>query len=641
MDALDYRLVFDAIGDALAVLGRKPGEPIQVLDVNRAWERLFDCSRADYLARSIECAFPSRVVVEIYHGWERCIGAGVALELQTNMTAVSGAGTQVWKLLPMDAADGKVDRMILVARASPVEAATLSPGSCSHDILEQTSDIVAYLDRQARVLYVNAPGLRTLDIGRSDPLGKTVAELWPNSRSAMMFHDAVLKTVQIQTLQEAEFSIDQPDGCRIWLQVRLTLERDAGGNMISVIAVGRDITSLKLAEEKLCQSEQHFRTLAEHSPDCILRYDRETRMMYANPTLERFYGIPVEEFLGNRIGELHERRNLRDREDIVASMREAVERVLREGQPVSFEMRGHNPSSIHGISYMNYVVVPERDADGQIESVLAIGRDIGQLKAIEADLRGLNATLEQRVAIRAGDLERANRDLRSFAYTASHDLRAPLRAIIGFATMIDRDEGDKLSDQGRALLKRICAAGSKLGHLIDDILRYSQAGQAELSHRAVGLAQMAQGVAAELREQYPNATVSVAELPRVWGDSTMLRQVLQNLIGNALKFSVRQAQPRVEVNWLRQNGEVVFYVRDNGAGFDMRYADKLGAMFQRLHHECEFPGSGIGLAIVQRLIERHGGQLWARGEVGVGATFFFTVPRAGSEISDSTARTGS
>jgi len=626
MDADDYRAVFDAMGDALALLGRTPGEPFQIFDVNRAWERLFGRARAEYLTRPLERVFTNNLALEIYDACERCIGSGDTLELRMNILTATGASTQVWKLAPIREANGRVNRIVLIARATPAEAVTSLPDGRFHTILEQTSDTVAYFDRHARILYFNAPGLRTFNLVHLDVIGKTVVELWPDSPNALMYHRAVLHTVRTRELQEAEFWIDEFNGRRIWFQARLAPERNAEGDVISVIAVGRDITSLKLAEQKLRQSEQQFRTLAEHSPDCILRYDLDTRMIYANPTLERYTGVPVREFIGTKIGEIGKRRDLRHSEEVSSPMREAVLRVLREGRPVELELGERNPYLHTGTSYMSYVVVPERDADGKIESVLAIGRDVGQLKAIEADLRALNATLEQRVAARTSDLELANRDLKSFAHTASHDLRAPLRAIISFATMIGETEGDKLSGQSSALLQRISTAGLKLNRLIDDILQYSHAGQAELSRRPVALDQLAQEVAAELHVQYPSATVSVAELPRVSGDSTMLRQVLQNLIGNALKFSAKQSQPRVEVNWLRQNEEIVFYVRDNGAGFDMRYADKLGAMFQRLHHEREFPGSGVGLAIVHRLIERHGGRLWAKSEAGAGATFFFTVP---------------
>ena len=207
-----------------------------------------------------------------------------------------------------------------------------------------------------------------------------------------------------------------------------------------------------------------------------------------------------------------------------------------------------------------------------------------------------------------------------------HEDHADYAAIFGFTTLLQEYEGAALSNDGRALLDRICAAASKLDRLINEVLEYSRAGQATLTRRPIALTELAREVTADLLVQYPQASLHIGELPSVSGDPTMLRQVLQNLIGNALKFSAHQAHPQIEVNCEHCDGETVFYVRDNGSGFDMRYAEKLGGLFQRLHSEREYPGSGVGLAIVQRLIERHGGRIWAKSEVGAGATFFFTVP---------------
>jgi signal transduction histidine kinase len=242
-----------------------------------------------------------------------------------------------------------------------------------------------------------------------------------------------------------------------------------------------------------------------------------------------------------------------------------------------------------------------------------------------AELRELNATLEQRVAERTEALSHANKELESFAYSVSHDLRAPLRAINGFSQILLESEQARLSDDGKDLLDRVVRNGRKLDQLIEDILQYSRAGQRPLDRKPVNLADLAREVAMELQAQYPAAQVVIGDLPTVDGDPTMLRQVLQNLIGNGLKYSARKPAPRVEIGCRQEGGETVCFVRDNGAGFDMRYADKLFGMFQRLHSESQFPGTGVGLAIVKRLVERHGGRVWAEAEPEAGATFYFTL----------------
>jgi light-regulated signal transduction histidine kinase (bacteriophytochrome) len=229
------------------------------------------------------------------------------------------------------------------------------------------------------------------------------------------------------------------------------------------------------------------------------------------------------------------------------------------------------------------------------------------------------------VAARTLDLERANADLRSFAWTVSHDLRAPLRTIRRYLALLAEDEGQHLSGSGRAMLGRVVNGATKLDGLISAILAYSQAGQNAFSGEPVGLEVIAREVMEELVPKPAVVQIQIARLPIACADATMVRQIFQNLIGNALKFSAGREHPRIEIGWYEQEGEVVYYVRDNGVGFDMQYENKLYSMFERLHTEDEFPGSGVGLAIVKRLVERHGGRIWADSRSGEGATFYFTL----------------
>jgi light-regulated signal transduction histidine kinase (bacteriophytochrome) len=248
------------------------------------------------------------------------------------------------------------------------------------------------------------------------------------------------------------------------------------------------------------------------------------------------------------------------------------------------------------------------------------------LKAAEAELRRLNATLEERVRARTLDLERVNADLRGFASTISHDLRAPLRAIRRYLDLLAETEGERLSEDGRGMFGRVMAAATKLDGLINAVLAYSQAGQNAMRRRRIAVTDIVREVTEELVHKSATVRIDIADLPAAFADATMLRQIFQNLISNALKFSAGREHPRLEIGWLDEEGEVVYYVRDNGVGFDMQYADKLYAMFERLHTDDEFPGSGVGLAIVKRLVERHGGRVWAESRIEEGATFYFTLP---------------
>ena len=250
---------------------------------------------------------------------------------------------------------------------------------------------------------------------------------------------------------------------------------------------------------------------------------------------------------------------------------------------------------------------------------------LAEREVAEREIRELNESLDLRVQQRTADLERANRELESFSYSVSHDLRSPLRALNGYARIIAEDEAERLSSQGREMLERIWSNAEKMGVLIDDILQFSRIGRNEMHPETVDMAALAHSVAADLRGDYPAAQLRIADLPPAAGDEAMLRQVWMNLVGNAFKFSAKRERPEIEIGAETQGAETVYFVRDNGAGFDMAHAEHLFGVFQRLHAASEYPGTGAGLAIVKRIVERHGGRIWPQAEVDRGATFRFTL----------------
>lgn len=254
------------------------------------------------------------------------------------------------------------------------------------------------------------------------------------------------------------------------------------------------------------------------------------------------------------------------------------------------------------------------------------GTIVMQRRKAQADYR-LMAELERRVVQRTSELEATNKELESFSYSVSHDLRAPLRAVDGYAQMLEEDFGGRLDEEGRRLLGVVRSSSRQMAQLIDDLLTFSRTGRREPTKGPVDMTGLARDVVAELGAD--GATVDIGALAPARADRALMRQVWLNLIGNALKYSAKGAHPRVEIGGRGEAGENVYWVRDNGVGFDMQYYNKLFGVFQRLHPAQEFPGTGVGLAIVQRVVTRHGGRVWAEGKTGEGAVFYFALPVEG------------
>jgi light-regulated signal transduction histidine kinase (bacteriophytochrome) len=282
--------------------------------------------------------------------------------------------------------------------------------------------------------------------------------------------------------------------------------------------------------------------------------------------------------------------------------------------------------SVHHVkAYGRFV----RDAGGEPVRAIGINCDITDRKRAEAEVRQLNAELERRVLDRTAQLEAANAELEAFAYSVSHDLRAPLRHIDGFLELLRQRTAGGLDERSRHYMGIISDSARRMGQLIDDLLSFSRMGRHEMSSRPVDLGELVLEIIRDYGPEVQGRSVrwDIAPLPSVIGDRAMLRLVLVNLLGNALKFTRGRSQAEIEVGWETDGPQTVVFVRDNGVGFDMKYADKLFGVFQRLHRPDDFEGTGIGLANMRRIIQRHGGRTWADGEVDRGATFYFSLPR--------------
>lgn len=301
--------------------------------------------------------------------------------------------------------------------------------------------------------------------------------------------------------------------------------------------------------------------------------------------------------------------------------------VVRAGTTVHFEETADTDDGPH--SYIS-VKFPVRDSNGQAYAVCGISTDITGRKRAEEEIKELNEQLEARVRERTAELEASTHELDAFAYSVSHDLRAPLRSLHGFSQALLEDYHDALDDTGKDYLGRLQKSVARMGQMIDDLLTLSRATRADLTRRPVDLTGICQEVVTELRTSDPDRDVTVDIEPglRTVGDARLLRLVMQNLLGNAWKFTQKVSGARISAGRRQRDGDWLFYVADNGAGFNMRYVEKLFVAFQRLHSTADFEGTGIGLATVNRIVHRHGGHIFAEATPGEGATFYFTLAPA-------------
>jgi signal transduction histidine kinase len=311
------------------------------------------------------------------------------------------------------------------------------------------------------------------------------------------------------------------------------------------------------------------------------------------------------------------------------------ERERNRNTPIIFLTAGDESEVLRGyaVGAVDYVFKPVRTeilrskVSVFVELARAteiVRRQAAERKQAEEAIQELNANLVRHAA----RLEAANKELESFSYSISHDLRAPLRAIDGFARMLQEDHGDRLDDEGRRRLEKISNGARKMSALIDDLLEFSRLGRSPLSPGAIDMTALVREVVDEI-QSVPGQRVPrciLKPLPAALGDRALIRQVWINLLSNAVKFTGHRDAPLMEIGGSSEDAENVYYVKDNGTGFDMRHYDKLFRVFQRLHSSAEFPGTGAGLAIVQRVVSRHGGRVWAEGKVDVGAEFYFTLP---------------
>jgi PAS domain S-box-containing protein len=507
------------------------------------------------------------------------------------------------------------------------------------------------LDPRLAIVAVSDAYLKATMTRRENILGRNLFEVFPdnpddpaatgtqNLRASLEY---VLKHAAPHTMAVQKYDIRKPDSEgggfeeRYWSPKNLPAF-DENKKIAYLIHCVEDVTELvhlkqrsakrdaaealtvkteQEIQKKILDSEIFLESIVENIPNMVFVKDGETlRFTLMNKAAEKLLGYSRTELLGKNDYDFFPK----DQADFFV---ESDRNVLRGTDVLDIEDEPVQTRT-QGVRHLHTKKIPIRDSEGRSRYLLGISEDITDKKRAEEEIRNLNLTLQKNIH----ELEAVNKELESFSYSVSHDLRAPLRGMNGFAAILAKDF-DKLSENERNdYLQRIVRGAAKMGRLIDSLLDLSRLTRREMRREPVDLSAMTKTIVDELKAAHPvrTTTVVVQENLTATGDAPLLQAALQNLLHNAWKFSSSTANARIEFGSYRGDTNTVFFVRDNGVGFDPQYQDKLFGPFQRLHTDREFDGDGIGLATVQRVIHRHGGRIWAESQPGKGATFYFTL----------------
>jgi PAS domain S-box-containing protein len=523
--------------------------------------------------------------------------------------------------------------------------------------LYNAGNAIIITDDDGIILYANPAFENLTGLAQEEAIGTNSRDLLKSEYHDRYFYKNLWSKITSGHIWNGEVISRKKDGSLFTEEITIAPVTNEKGKIVNYVAVIQDITDKKFASDLLKTRLNLISYSDSHSLDELMVQALDEVEKFTSSTVSFFHFVLEDqktltlqawstrtslEYCKAEGKGLHsdiEKAGVwvdcvRERRTIVHN--DYASLPHRKGLP-----EGHAPlirelvipimrnNSIRAILGVGNKAGDYNDRDISVTSYLAdILWDIIERKRADENLKRLNAQLETRVARRTAELERANKELESFSYSVSHDLRAPLRHITGFLEMLKRETGDTAGDRVKHYIEVIMDSSKRMGLLIDDLLSFSRMRRTSLSRQIINMEDLVSDILNEFSEEINRYKISISrkELPQVQGDTAMLRVVLVNLISNAIKFSAKSPDPVIEIGSDLINGETVFYVRDNGVGFDMKYAGKLFGVFQRLHNERDFEGTGIGLAIVKNIIERHNGRIWAESEPGKETCFYFILP---------------
>jgi PAS domain S-box-containing protein len=485
----------------------------------------------------------------------------------------------------------------------------------ARSLIEASLDPLVTISREGKITDVNEATEKVTGASREKLIGSDFSDYFTDPESARRAYEHVFAQGAVQ---DYPLAIRSAVGKVTDVLYNASVFRNESGEVEGVFAAARDITERKRAEAELQESETKFRMLAELAPQLVWMCTPDGLNVYFNQRWVEYTGQTLEESYGRGWNTPF---HADDKQAAWAAWNHAV----ATGETYRIESRLRAADG----SYRWFLMrgVPLRDASGSIVKWFGTCTDIDDLKRAEAELSRLNAELDERVRRRTAELDAANKELEAFTYSVSHDLRAPLRHISGFSKILTEEYSSSLAPDAQHHLQRIQEGTRRMGLLVDDLLNLGRVGRHELRLQVTGLNSVVNEAVAELKAECEGRQVEwkIGSLPFVECDPGLMKQVFQNLLSNAVKFTRPRPRAVVEVGQKEEHGNSVVFVRDNGVGFSMKYADKLFGVFQRLHRPEDFEGTGVGLATVQRIVKKHGGRIWAEAELDKGATFFFTL----------------
>lgn len=496
-----------------------------------------------------------------------------------------------------------------------------SAQSAFRQVVETAPDAMMIVDADGHIALVNAQVEALFGYPRNELLGQKIECLLPERfRQQHVGHrHNFVNSAKVRPMGAGlDLFGRRKDGSEFPIEISLSPLQTPTGTMVS--AAIRDITDRRRIEAELRQAEQLFRLMVGSIADyAIVMLDPDGRIASWNSGGTRILGYEAKQIIGQSFVCF-----------FPADARAAGHPQHELAQAAvhgRYQEENWRQRSDATLFWASAVVTAVRDEAGNLHGFIKVIQDLSDRRRAEEEIRSLNEDLEHRVIERTAQLETAYKELESFSYSVSHDLRMPLRAIDGFSRKLLEDYRDKIDSEGNRRLNIVRDNAQRMGQLINDILAFSRMGRAQLSFVDVDMVELTQSIFHELKPSDHPVELHMAALPQARGDRALLRQVMVNLLSNAIKYSRPKPISIIEVGASISTDEIIYFVKDNGVGFDMRYMDKLFGVFQRLHSTEEFEGTGIGLAIVKRIITKHGGRVWAEAVLGKETTIYFSLPR--------------